>query len=167
MDCPSLQKEANTCQGSAESKRNKSEKEATIISSLLISAYLHRSCFSWFNSCVKIIPNLKSRLNDLFFFLNVKGFVWKTVADCFNLFFPYESLLFSAAVAFANLLRCKPQHFFQRMLFLERVDHMTNGCYRCIENKFSSTIVASTEHYFYILIIFNKDMIIEVALNDS
>ena len=36
LDWPSLQKEANRCQSSAESKRNKSEEEAMMISFLLI-----------------------------------------------------------------------------------------------------------------------------------
>ena len=95
---------------------------------LLIAAYF------------KIIPYLKSRLNAHWKFLNVKGFVWKTMAGWFKLF-PYTSLLFSVATA---SMRCKPKHFFQKLLFLFRKSWSYDQRLLQVYSKlhtFSSTIV--------------------------
>ena len=102
-------------------------------------------------------------------FLNVKGFVWKTVAGWFKLF-PYTSLLFSVATA---SMRCKPKHFFQKMLFLFRKSWSYDQRLLQVYSKlhtFSSTTVMliSTECYFYKMTILTiKDKIIQVTFNNS
>ena len=100
-------------------------------------------------------------------FLNVKGFVWKTVLGDLNCSHTHPSYFLWPQDQWDVSLNI----FSRKCCFcLEKVDHMTNGCFRCIQNftHFQTQQLISTECYFYTMTILTiKDKIIEVTFNNS